>query len=506
MSRVLLITPYGFQNAGVRLLSAVLRREGFEASILFLKGWRNNDVQPPTAQEYRLLQDHVRQLGPELIGIGFGTPHLKVVTELTRRLRAVSPAHIVWGGVHPTIVPEDGIEHADSVCVGEGELPLVDLARALRDGAPVERIPNLWVRSGAEVVRNPPRPLIQALDELPFGELAGGEMAWIDGGRLVQGNPAVDNALYRVFASRGCPFRCAYCYNSQFRQIYAGLGRYHRVRSVANVIDELAAARRALPALRRVRFDDDTFVFPRRWIEELCREYPRRVGLPFDILLNPQAASADTLRKLRAAGLVHAQVGIQSGSRRELEGSFARRGSAERTLELARLLAQLGIEVTYDVILDNPLATPEDHRQLLELLLALPRPYSLFIYSLTVFPRSAIARQLLEAGLIGEEQIEGRATKSHRQFRLTLDYPRPPEEASFAAIVSLCSKGFIPRAAIRALWRSNYLRQHPAGLRIVAETANAVKLGQVAWRMWRRRELSMFKLAEYASFRRRIIQ
>jgi anaerobic magnesium-protoporphyrin IX monomethyl ester cyclase len=507
-ARVLLITPYGFQNMGVRLLSAVLRREGFDAPVLFMKGWRNNDLELPTEKEKRLLEELVRGLHPDVVGFGFGTPHLKVVTDLTRRVRAASPgSHLIWGGVHPTIVPEDCIPHADSVCVGEGELPLVDLARALSSGGDVAAIPNLWVRlPGGGVRKNPPRPLIADLDTLPHQQLPGARLHVIDNDKLTEGDPSVDNRLYRIMASRGCPFKCSFCYNSQYREIYAGLGRYHRVRRVEKVIEEIEAARAALPALVRIRFDDDSFVFPRAWIDEFCREYTKRIGLPFDILLNPMAAGAWMLSRLRDAGLVHVQVGIQTASREELERSYNRRGAGDDILGLARLLAALRIDVTYDVILDNPLASTSDKEAMLDLLLRLPRPYNLFLYSLNVFPRSETASKLMAAGLITEDDIEGRATKSYHQFRLTLDWPRPPEDTFFASLISMASKGFLPRALLRTLGESRVLRRHPTAIRWVAEAANAVKLAEVGLGMLRRGELSAFKLAEYASFKRRLIQ
>jgi anaerobic magnesium-protoporphyrin IX monomethyl ester cyclase len=506
MKKVLLITPYGFQNVGVRMLSAVLRRDGFAAPILFLKAWRNNDVVLPSTRELRLLEEYVEREQPDVIGIGFGTPYLALVTDLTRRIRRVSDAHVIWGGVHPTICPEDCIDHADSVCVGEGELPLLDLARAIRDGRPATGIANLWVRTADGVERNPPRPLIADLDTLPFATMAEAEMVVIEGGELAHGNPSEDNALYRVMASRGCPFHCAFCYNSQFRQIYDGLGRYHRVRTVERVMQELEQAVAALPRLRRIRFDDDTFVFPRSWIEEFVREYPRRIGLPFDVLLNAEATTHDTLRMLAGAGLVHVQVGVQSGSESELEEHYARKGSNERILDLAQQLHDLGVEVTYDVILDNPLASRPDKQAMLDLLLRLPRPFNIFLYSLTLFPKSEITLSLLAEGRITEDDVEGRATKSFSQFRLSLSYPRPAEDTFYASLISLTSKGFLPRRAIQAMSHSPWLHDHPTPLRYGAEVANAVKLGGTAWRMLRRGELSAFKLTEYASFRRRLIQ
>lgn len=507
MTRVLLITPYGYENQGVRMLSAVLRRDGFEAPILYMKAWRNNDIQPPTDKELGLFQKVIRQQAPDVIGIGFGTPYLRIVTELTRLAREVSDAHVIWGGVHPTISPEDCIDHADSVCIGEGELPLLDLAAAIRDGEPIDGIANLWIRHGDEVLRNPPRPLIQDLDTLPFGhQLLGAEMLVLEDGKVVARDPSVDNTMYRIHASRGCPFKCAFCYNSQYRQIYADLGTYHRQRSVENVLQEIELARTVRPGLKRIRFDDDSFVFPRAWIEEFCREYTRRVGLRFDILFNPTTVNERNLRMLRDAGLDHVQVGIQAGSDEEREKQYQRKGSNQDTLELARLLADIGIAVTYDVILDNPLSSRADKQAMLDLLLQLPRPYNLFLYSLVVFPKSFTATTLLAAGVITEDDVEGRATKSFEQFRLSLSYPRSAEDTFYASLISMASKAFIPRAAVRALARSETLREHPTPVRYGAEVANAVKLGTVAYKMLRRGELSVFKLAEYASFRRRLIQ
>ena len=506
MTRLLLVTLYGYQNTGIRLLSAMLEREGFSAPILYMKRWANNDVHPPTQKEFRLFERFVEESAPDVVGFGFGTPYLSIVTDLTHSVKKVSDAHVIWGGVHPTICPEDGEGIADSICIGEGEYPLLDLATAMRDGKPIDNIRNLWVRTDSEMVKNPLRPLIENLDELPYTLKFNAEITRIEDNWVRRGDPMQDNALYRVFASRGCPFRCSFCYNNQFREIYNGLGKYHRLRSVESVLDELEVAKKQMPTLRRVRFDDDSFVFPRAWLDRFVEEYPKRIGLPFDILFNPQTNKPGVLDKLKTAGLVHVQVGIQSASEKELREDYSRAGSREQVLELASQLKELGIDVTYDVILDNPLATEEDQKAMMELLLTLPRPFSMFLYSLTVFPKSDVAKNLLKAGLITENEIEGKATKSFRQFRLSLDYPRPSRDTFWACLISLSSKSFVPKSLVRRLSRSGFLMRHPAPLRFFAEITNAIKLAALAWKMFRQGELSVFKLREYASFKRRLIQ
>ena len=70
----------------------------------------------------------------------------------------------------------------------------------------------------------------------------------------------------------------------------------------------------------------------------------------------------------------------------------------------------------------------------------------------------------------------------------------------------MASKSFVPRSLVRRLSRSETLRRRPGPLRAAAEAANAVKLAGLAGKMLVRGELSAFKLAEYASFKRRLIQ
>ena len=261
----------------------------------------------------------------------------------------------------------------------------------------------------------------------------------------------------------------------------------------------MESARQILPHIRLIRFDDDTFVFPRSVIEEFVREYPARIGLPFDILMHPDAYNEEILGMLQKVGLCHMQVGIQSASPDELEESFERKGSSQGILALKRSALKLGIATTFDIILDNPLASRADKEATLDLLLRMPRPFNLNMFSLTAYPKSETATKLLEAGFITEDDIEGRATKSFRQYRLTLDYPRPAEETFYASLISLTSKGFVPRGLIHWLGRMSFLRRRPGPVRLLAQAANGIKLAWVALSLIRRGEMSLSRWREYVT-------
>ncbi|MBT3194121.1 MAG: B12-binding domain-containing radical SAM protein [Verrucomicrobia bacterium] len=503
---VMLISPYGIENRGVRYIAAVLRSAGFRPVLVLMKRWINNQISPPTEKEQALLLELAQRLNPLLIGIGFGAPYFKVVTALTQQLKQVVDSPILWGGVYPTVCPEACIEHADMVCVGEGEQPVLDLCRALSSGDTALEIPNLWIRSGGDVHKHDPRPLIQDVDALPMPEYGMSETVFIEDDQLRHVDPISETAEYRIYPTRGCPYACSYCNNSILRKIYEGKGKYYRVRSVESVISELETARQLLPRIRRIKFDGDVFAFPGDWIQRFSEAYAERIGLPFELLTYPGELSADDLRHLKSAGLCKVQTGIQSGSDDEVSTVYKRTSTGSKIHEFSRLTHEIGVPVVYDLIFDNPLAKRDDKRRMIELLLTLDRPFKVYLYSLTVFPKTGLARDLLEQGLITPDDIEGQATKSFEQFRLSLDYPRSAEDVYWICLAILSAKSFIPRAAIRRLMKMPWLMAHPAPLRVLAQAADLAKNAVIAADMLLHGELTMFKIRQYGAFRRMISQ
>ncbi|MCX5795274.1 MAG: cobalamin-dependent protein [Elusimicrobia bacterium] len=504
--RTALISMYGVENSGVRQLAAVLKQDGREVSTLFFKNWRNNDVRPPSEDDIRALLGLLGRLRPDVVGIGFGTPYVKIVADLTSRIRTALRPLIVWGGIHATVVPEQCIPLADAVCIGEGEQPLRDLVANLGAGRAIDGIANLWVRTPDGVRRNEPGALLQDLDELPYRDFEAEGKFYVEDGRVRAGDPLALLAELRTSASRGCPFSCSFCYNSVLRGIYRGKGEYFRRRSVGHVIGEIEYALRRLPRIRRIKFDDDTFISDPAWVGEFCSEYGRRVALPFDLMLVPQHLEERMLARLKQAGLVRVQIGIESASCGEDRRAYARTAANEKLLEYGRWNRRLKLETVYDVILDNPLSTEADKNALFEFLMELSRPFRLFLYSLVYFPKTALTEDFLRRGLITEADVEGQATKSWEQFRVSFHYPRPKADVFFLSILVLLPKPFVPRSWLRRLYRSAFLRRHPAPLALASQLCNLVVLAGIALRMLARGELTRMKLREYGSLRRLITQ
>lgn len=501
---IALISLYGIENTGVRSISSVLKQNGFNVYIIFFKRWFNNDISLPAEKEKNVLTSLLRDLKIDAVGLSFTSPFLKIAGEISSKIKDELGIKIIFGGVHATVLPAQCLEYCDFVIRGEGEPAMLDLLNALKNDSPYRGINNICYKIESNVISEKMRPLIQDLDSLPFCDY-GGENKFFVEKKLENTDPLVNVRKLRIFASRGCPFNCSYCYNSILRNLYPG-ENYHRIRSVERVIAEIESALVIFKKIKRIVFDDDTFVFPRKWIDEFCDKYKNRIGLPFDILFNAEVLEEDILEKLKWAGLDRLQVGIQTGSAQEAKSIYNRILGAEKIRQFAFAADRLKLDVVYDVILDNPVTSFDAKKELIYFLLSLPRPFDLFLYSLTIFPGTELCNIFLSKGIIKPKDVEGEADKSFRQFRLSFSYPRSKQEQFIAAVISLTSKSFLPRFFIKQLADSRFLLKHPLPVKYFAQICNIVKLFFIMVKIMRQGELNFWKFKEYGLPKRYLIQ
>ena len=116
------------QCYGIRTLSACLKKEGHEVDLFFLakQYWEKYDEQ--TMDELAKLTEK-----SDLIGISLMTNFFDNAVQVTQRLKKSSDAPIMWGGVHPTVRPEECLDYADMVAIGESEQAVVEVTRKIQN-------------------------------------------------------------------------------------------------------------------------------------------------------------------------------------------------------------------------------------------------------------------------------------------------------------------------------------------------------------------------------------
>ncbi len=150
---------------------------------------------------------------PELVGVSSLTSfQILRALSLTREVKKQLPeVPVVWGGVHPSMCPEQTLNEPeiDYVVIKEGEETVRDLYRSLGSGGPrLEDIPGLaWKDAFGAVRVNPPRPFLD-VEELPFPYQ--GKAAKLLP-RYFRPDASFPTVGYQM--SRGCYFNCRFCYN-----------------------------------------------------------------------------------------------------------------------------------------------------------------------------------------------------------------------------------------------------------------------------------------------------
>ena len=266
-------------SIGVRLISAYLKKNGHDVSILFLPfgsydesekfetfTWKENEG------AYNQIVKFVGEMKPEFITMSLMTHFFERARELTKILKREFNIPILWGGIHPSIDPEESIKYADMVCVGEGEEPLLELANKFDKGENYLDTKSIWYKKDNKVIKNMVAPLKDDLDSHPYPDYELDTHYILDyeddtlkkmDMDLLQKNLSYylsDGATYRLITSRGCPFRCTYCYNSHFWNLYPNKGKYNRRRSVQHAIGELMWVKENLKFVKLIRIMDDSFI------------------------------------------------------------------------------------------------------------------------------------------------------------------------------------------------------------------------------------------------------
>jgi radical SAM superfamily enzyme YgiQ (UPF0313 family) len=406
-TQVVIVGLYTYFNVPVRILHPLVDRlDGVKAHTIFYKNYDTNVFDLPSAREEEIFLDIVKQINPKIVAISLLSPYVLIAQRLTELVKKHTSAIVVWGGVGPTLSPADHIKLTDVVCVGEGEKAFEEFVLAVRDGKDYKNITNLWVKDGSKIIKNPQGPLIQALDNLPFAEYGNKNMYFINENKLQKEDPELDHSILYLQSSRGCPYSCSFCVETMYHDMFRGLGKFVRRRSVGNIIEEVHShLNRPGNRKKRVYFLDEVFGSASNFIDEFAPRWKKEVGLPFDVLYHPKSLKLRVIDKLVEAGVKEINFGIQTGSDAIRNDIFTRPGTNAEIIELTTTLSKHKIRIKYDLILDNDFETKETLKECINLILQLPKPLNVNIYSLQHFPDYPMTKMAVKAGYLTEKEL-----------------------------------------------------------------------------------------------------
>ena len=219
----------------------------------------------PEGHRVTIADENVERLNlgdrPNLVGITVKADTAVRSWDIARSYRQRG-IPVVFGGIYPTTCPEENASHADACVIGEAEELWGNLLRDVELGCL------------KKIYRNEQAPDLSRTPIPRWGLIA--EKRYLYTNTLTIG--------------RGCPWRCAFCYNSS-----PNLPTGYRAKPVLNILQEIASL-----TTRHVMFIDDNFIanppFARRLLKALLP-----LGLTWHTAVSADIGRHDDIIDLMAA-------------------------------------------------------------------------------------------------------------------------------------------------------------------------------------------------------------
>lgn len=332
--------------------------------------------------------------------VGFSTitgPQLRPTIEASRRVHALG-IPVVWGGVHATIMPLDVLkeDYVDFVVVNEGEETAQELALILsgRKSADWAGVAGLAYRDAdGTPMFHRERDFIADLDRFyPRWELIDVEKYLIPSGPYTRAIP--------VYISRGCPFRCGFCYNEV---VMKRTWRQHSDEFILNQIQWLKDNYR----IDAVDYADD-YLFGR--IKPMQR-LVEKVGMPWSGQVRVQLLKPEFVTWMRETGCQWVNIGAESGSQAVLDNMHKDQKAWQIEWGVRHLTEYApNIEANLSFIVGLPDEKPADTKITLDLIEKLcdindKARCSVCVYM--PYPGTPLWPQALELGYVPPDNQEG---------------------------------------------------------------------------------------------------
>ena len=156
------LLPASHRNISCLTLQAALFSQGIASDLLY--------VPSESAFDEAAFRRFIAERSYRVVGLSVMTESFGFACRITEQLKRLpDPPLVVWGGIHPTLMPEECVEHADCACVGEGDRSFPEFIRRVRAGEDCTTIPGMAFRlDNGEFMATGRPQLIDDLDALPF--------------------------------------------------------------------------------------------------------------------------------------------------------------------------------------------------------------------------------------------------------------------------------------------------------------------------------------------------
>lgn len=294
---------------------------------------------------------------PDLVGITVTVDVLPRAIAIAAKFRATGAA-VIAGGIHITTAPETVPENSfDALCIGAAE--------------------GTWPQMIRDFEACCLQPVYRCGQHLSGAELVSPAYDLLQGGRYLYCNV--------VHTSRGCPFRCDFCYNSSRERRYLN-------RPVEDVLDDIRAV-----GSKHVMFIDDNFIGNPKWTRELvARLKPLHIKWNAAVSANI-ADDPDLLDQMKESGCQSLFIGFESIEPDSVRSVHKVQNDTKKYEALVDALHSRGIMINASFVFGLDSDTKETFRSTLDWIVK-QRLETVTSHILTPYPGTVLYEKLKAEG------------------------------------------------------------------------------------------------------------
>ena len=238
-------------------------------------------------------------------------PDYHVILKIAEEVKKRTPETcVVFGGPQASATAAatmKAMPFVDYISSGEGENTVVPFFEAvLRGKGQVADVPGGWYRKDGMVACNCTEQPLCDLNTLPYWD----ERLYCEDYPLDREKMSAGGYYMPIDAGRGCPFNCTFCCTSHFWR------RTYRLKSTERIIEDILYYKEKF-GIRSFWFSHDAFTTNKKLVMAVC---DRIIELGLDIqwrcTTRIDCITEELIIKMKQAGLVQIEVGIETGSAR----------------------------------------------------------------------------------------------------------------------------------------------------------------------------------------------
>lgn len=341
-----------------------------------------NDLNAPIWEEVKA---HLSEFKPDVLGLSAYSATYKSALNVAKIAKQINPKTVtIFGGIHPTIAPNDvaSQEQVDFVVCGEGEITIQELIKAIKEKKDFSEVKGLVFKTNGHIHKTSDRERIEDLDQLPKPAR-----------HLIYKKEKYPPAAFQgIYGSRGCPYKCIFCGS------FNVWGYKLRTRSAENLVQEIEDTQRTY-GTRYFYLCDDIFFMKRERALKFCQLIlDKKLDIYWSAQTRAELVDDELLDMMKKSGGQHVAIGVETGDE-NIRKLIKKGNTLEDMRRAAKMVHAHGLTMVGFFMFGFPWETKEDIDRTVKFMKELD-PTVAFPYIVTPAPGTELSEIAQQMGLI----------------------------------------------------------------------------------------------------------